>query len=394
MSEEFINWLQSNGARFPKLKIIKTTDNYRSVYTVNLIDRGELICYIPVKCIITKEYSKNCEWVKMLESKGYYFHNEHDLLALSLLYEKKLGKSSFWSHYISSLPKEFPTNPVFFSTEDLEKMKGSGAYDKVIEKLNELNLSYEILNKLEPEIQFSREEYIWARTIVITRVFGFKVNGVQESGLVPLADMLNHQHPDQVNTSWSFNDKLRGFVISSTSKIKNGVEVFDTYGKKCNYRFFVNYGFFLDNIRNDEEVVMNINNIKYQLLFRLRPHLEKDRYANMITLGELIKKLTETMTINDCLQLIKKSCEEKLNELPVFSVPQSEKERIMKRMVSSEHQLVKDILYFSTFCLDIYEKISENPNNKKSITKKAKTKCRSFYVHEIDYFLDKYIIKM
>lgn len=395
MTEEFINWLDSNGAKFPKLKIIKTNDSYRSVYTVDFIERGELICYIPKKCIITKEYSEGCKLVKYLKEKGYSFNNEHDLLAICLLYEKSLGKSSFFYHYINILPKTFPTNPIFFNSEDLEKLKGSGAYDKVLDKLTELKLSFEFIKRADPSSDITFEEYIWARTIVITRVFGFNVAGCVENGLVPFADLLNHNHPSEVNTSWNYNDKLNGFVITNTSKVKNGVEIYDTYGKKCNYRFFVNYGFFLDckQIREDEEIVLEVNNKKYQILFKLKPHLEKDRYGGMITLGELIREFRNTMSLDQALQCIQEACEQKLMELPNISLPQNERERIIKNISNAERLLVNDILYFTKFCLDLSEKISIAPSNKKSLAKKAKTKCRSFYIHEIDYFIDKNFIK-
>jgi hypothetical protein len=39
------------------------------------------------------------------------------------------------------------------------------------------------------------DEFIWARLVVITRVFGLVINGVKTTALVPLADMMNHLRP-------------------------------------------------------------------------------------------------------------------------------------------------------------------------------------------------------
>ena len=92
--------------------------------------------------------------------------------------------------------------------------------------------------------QYELDEFIWARLVVITRVFGLTINGVKTDGLVPMADMLNHKRPRQ--TKWTFDDERQGFTITSISALQRGDQVFDSYGQKCNSRFFVNYGFALE----------------------------------------------------------------------------------------------------------------------------------------------------
>ena len=57
--------------------------------------------------------------------------------------------------------------------------------------------------------------------------------------------MLNHKLPKQ--TAWNYSDDFNGFVIESLQKIEVGEEVFDSYGKKCNTRFLLNYGFVIPN---------------------------------------------------------------------------------------------------------------------------------------------------
>ena len=92
--------------------------------------------------------------------------------------------------------------------------------------------------------QYELDEFIWARLVVITRIFGLTINGVKTDGLVPMADMLNHKRPRQ--TKWTFDDERQGFTITSISALQRGDQVFDSYGQKCNSRFFVNYGFALE----------------------------------------------------------------------------------------------------------------------------------------------------
>lgn len=62
--------------------------------------------------------------------------------------------------------------------------------------------------------------------------------------------MLNHRRPKQ--TSWLYSDEKQGFVIESLEDIKRGEQVCDSYGRKCNSRFFLNYGFInMDNDANE-----------------------------------------------------------------------------------------------------------------------------------------------
>jgi len=77
--------------------------------------------------------------------------------------------------------------------------------------------------------------------ITCSRIFGITVNGVKTDGFVPFADMLNHRRPRQ--TTWFYSDDLEGFVIEACDDIPRGSQVYDSYGRKCNSRFFLNYGF-------------------------------------------------------------------------------------------------------------------------------------------------------
>ena len=83
--------------------------------------------------------------------------------------------------------------------------------------------------------------------MVASRIFGIQVNGVKTDGFVPYADMLNHKRPRQ--TSWTYCNERGGFIIEALEDIKRGEQVYDSYGKKCNTRFLLNYGFI--NLNND-----------------------------------------------------------------------------------------------------------------------------------------------
>jgi protein-histidine N-methyltransferase len=94
--------------------------------------------------------------------------------------------------------------------------------------------------------------------MVSSRIFGITVNGVKTDGFVPYADMLNHKRPRQ--TTWYYSDERKGFIIEACDDIPRGEQVYDSYGKKCNSRFFLNYGFInLNNDANEVPLIVQLN---------------------------------------------------------------------------------------------------------------------------------------
>jgi histone-lysine N-methyltransferase SETD3 len=94
------------------------------------------------------------------------------------------------------------------------------------------------------------EEFAWARMMVASRNFGILVDNNRTDALVPYADMLNHYRPRQ--TRWAFDSRKQSFLIHSMTKLYAGQQVYDSYGKKCNSRFLLNYGFTVDYNKDDD----------------------------------------------------------------------------------------------------------------------------------------------
>lgn len=88
--------------------------------------------------------------------------------------------------------------------------------------------------------------------LVISRNFGVTRHGVETNIQVPIADMFNTRTPK--NSLWYYDDVKNGFIVEAVNDIKAGEQLFDSYGKKCNYRFFLNYAFInLDDNGDNEE---------------------------------------------------------------------------------------------------------------------------------------------
>lgn len=131
----------------------------------------------------------------------------------------------------------------------------------ITDKIKDIATDYNTICTEVPEFrQFSLKEYSEMRMMVCSRIFGISINGVKTDGFVAYADMLNHQRPKE--TQWSYSDEREGFIIEATDDIKRGQQVYDSYGKKCNTRFLLNYGFI--NLNNDAN--------EFPLVVRLMPH--------------------------------------------------------------------------------------------------------------------------
>jgi len=93
--------------------------------------------------------------------------------------------------------------------------------------------------------------------------------------LLTFLDMLNHRRPQQ--TSWEYSDTRKGFIIESKENIERSEQVYDSYGKKCNSRFFLNYGFIVENNDANEvpiKIKLDSSDELYTAKMKLVGHLE------------------------------------------------------------------------------------------------------------------------
>jgi len=251
--ESLLNWLRDGGAKFPNLVLKYYTVDYRGVHARRRLEKDELILEVPLPLIMTTEVAKDSEIGRKIQQSGCQLYSDHSWLAACLLQEKYNPKS-FWKPYIDILPVHYRNVPIFFDDEELKALKGSFTLKMISDRKVSLKLEYDNIVKHVPEFaKYHHLDFAWARVAVITRVFGFEVRGLKTEGLVAMADMLNHKRPNE--TSWTFDDSRNGFTITTTKRLLKNSQIFDSYGRKCNSRFFVNYGFALD-FNEDNQVAL------------------------------------------------------------------------------------------------------------------------------------------
>ena len=241
---KFLKELYKYNSFFPKLKIHFYTDDYRGVIAKTDIYKNEIIMAIPKCCLITLENALRTEYGKKI---GKFMYNElnspkHCLLSSFLLYEEQNQK---YKYYFDLLPKIFDNFPVFYNKEELGYLKGSPFLNQILDKKKEMKNDYYKICEYIPDFKrFKYNKFKEARVLISSRIFGITIHDNKTDALAPFADLLNHKRPRQ--TQWYYDDNLESFVIQAIDNIKEGDEIFDSYGKKTNARFLLNYGFCLE----------------------------------------------------------------------------------------------------------------------------------------------------
>jgi len=99
------------------------------------------------------------------------------------------------------------------------------------------------------------EQWKYAFVSVASRGFSIEIDGKVGTVLVTMADLFNHDPQLDYNSTWSFNQEKKQFEIKSLADVPAGEQVFINYGTKSNGELLLNYGFVLDNNKDDVIVV-------------------------------------------------------------------------------------------------------------------------------------------
>jgi histone-lysine N-methyltransferase SETD3 len=208
---------------------------------------GETVLSIPLCALITIDLARASAAGARFAAAGLDEAWTHSLLAIYLLHERRRPRSP-WRAYLDALPASFPRVPLFHPGEAQALLEGSLALRMLAERRASLRSDFQAIARRAPDLaRFPYADFVWARTAVISRVFGLTIEGRDVDALVPLADMMNHRRPPDAR--WSYDGGA--FVMTAAGALRRGEAIHDSYGRKSNARLLVNYGFTVDD--NDEE---------------------------------------------------------------------------------------------------------------------------------------------
>ena len=313
--ENLLSWLNQHKVNTDNLKIIDQTNNERGVVSAKHIKNNDYVFLIPKQLIITNRTADQLPEIKQL---GEIFKNktptEKNIIKISVFmlfaeaYEGVMANVD-WTPYFDTLPETLDHIPTFW-TDELNYLKGSYLFERVMERNKLISKEYKILKKSLLDFkEFSFYEYQRMRSIVSSRNFKLVINKDIVSGMVPFADMLNHSNTCQ--TRWSFNDKLQSYQMVAKAPICPGDEITDSYGIKPMDSYFMYYGFVLpdSDVRvyiktNDfnSYVTSNINSTQFNsLLTYIRSKIldgnyitkYQDRHSELDVMNQIYKLLEQ-----------------------------------------------------------------------------------------------------
>jgi hypothetical protein len=271
---------QPSISHFPYLHMRRYSENNRGVHLRCDIPAETELLAVGLDYLITVEMGRSCPPGRRLAAAGIerdLSASKHCYLAIFVLWDRKNPKS-FFQPYYSVLPDSYPNMPIFWSDDQLLWLRGSFILQQIEDRRANIRSDYELITKAIGAENMTSiatfDEFLWARMVVASRNFGIVVDGIRTDALVPYADMLNHSRPRQ--TRWQFDSRRKTFLIISQQALHAGSQVFDSYGKKCNSRFLLNYGFAVDH-NCDDDVGQDHNELR--LLIGLLPPREDPWHA-------------------------------------------------------------------------------------------------------------------
>ena len=249
----FQKWLLENEALVVDLNIKVKQGGEREVISKHSIKSNKNIVSIPKKLIITELHGMDTEFGKLLLNGDHSQMGNLGISLVAIYILTTFNKDCFFQPYYDILPDNLQNFPIFWNKTELSHLQGSNILNKITERVNSFINDYNIIAMNCPGFkeQHPLKHFFYIRTLIGSRNFGINIDGEKRVAMVPFADMLNHhESPD---TRWYYCPNIQGFKMDSVDKIASGCEVTDTYGKKCNSKLLIFYGFAMSD--NDENTV-------------------------------------------------------------------------------------------------------------------------------------------
>ena len=260
----FLNYMKAiykGGVYINKINVKWESDWMRCILASENIKINEILIRVPDDLLISLDVAQNSEIGKYFDDtlKKKLNSPHHCLLTAYLLQEEKKGNNSKWSFYFPFLPSSYSSFPIFYTDDEMKLLEGTQFHKIVTDKKKEIRQDYDwICEKYKGFNQYSFSNFCKFREVVSSRIFGVTMKGKKNDIIAPYADLFNHCRPR--TTHWAYEDDQNSFIVSSIENLNIGMEVFDSYGRKCNARFLLNYGFTIEDNEDDEvKVILNLD---------------------------------------------------------------------------------------------------------------------------------------
>jgi len=247
------NWITENGGTVSDKVLLNTVNNVRGLYSTEKIEKDEVLCLLPKKCILNiTEYDATLDEFNVNER----FYKLCHLLATELYYDT----DSFYYPYLKLLPspEDLKSHPyLYYTLDDINLMVQHypqiGAYLKnIYNKSNKLLTKYFMVDPLFPKYMHSLDFARYIVALYHTRIW-------ESYGFLPISDLANNT----LNLSESkltFSSDEHFVKTSFSNEVSNNTEINWMYNKNNILMTYLNYGY----VSQDSQYLyyeLNVNNV-------------------------------------------------------------------------------------------------------------------------------------
>jgi histone-lysine N-methyltransferase SETD3 len=248
----FVKWLKRSGAQSSALQFKEYSTQVRGAVAKQHVAPYERIMSIPRHLMITEHMGYTGTVIgRCLFPRENDTLDVPDVVAITTyMLETSEDPDHKFQPYYKSLPPDYTNLPVYWGPDKLAWLEGSPLVLDIAERVEAFEEEYQQVIAMCPDFaRFSYRAYLDMRSAVGSRSYGVDMDGNETLVMVPHADMLNHKRPR--DTTWTFNEARQEFTINTLVPLNVDQEVTISYGAKSNAKFFVHYGFALENNREE-----------------------------------------------------------------------------------------------------------------------------------------------
>lgn len=245
-----VEWAKARGCYLSPKVFLVGSENGSTAVAVNDLEPGEEIISCSNDAVLGPVHARKLFGDELADSNPELIR---PLTKLALVHELLLGKDSYWSDYIRTLPREDELSvPMYFSDNDLQWLRGTNMENEVDVKKEHYKDEYEklieVVGSRVDTTKYTLDLYIWSSAIFKSRCFPGRLMYPNEPEdapmLLPLIDALNHRPLNA--TEWNVSAR-ESFKIALSNATAVGEEIFNNYGAKGNEELLFGYGFCIPN---------------------------------------------------------------------------------------------------------------------------------------------------
>ncbi|XP_033095988.1 N-lysine methyltransferase setd6-like [Anneissia japonica] len=252
--ESFLSWCEKNEFRMNRKVEVRAKGSVAEygMIAIDGLAPGEELFRIPRSVIICPQTSAVSKTLEQNQDKLKSDSGWVPLL-ITLMYEYT-NMDSVWRSYLDLCIDHHTFNlPMFWSPDELKKLRGTGIPEAVTRDLKNIEKEYSaiVLPFMTEYPNLFSEKYhtldIYKKMVAFVMSYSFTEpsNDVDDDSvspppiMVPMADMLNHVSMN--NACLKFGKESLQMV--TTQAIPAGEEVYNTYGELSNWHLLHMYGF-------------------------------------------------------------------------------------------------------------------------------------------------------